>query len=380
MVKLEIDEIKKAILKSNARWEPHETSFANMPDDEKKLLLGYVPGPGEPSLEEREAVAKSNFSAFQAMAAAGAEVGYPSSYDLRNVAGQNFNTSIKSQGGCGSCVAFGVAATVEGTFRRQRNNPSLAVDYSEAQLFYCYARSQGRTCADAPGCVATHSCTGGWWASAALDAFRDSGVADELCYPYIAGDQNCTNLCSDWVNRATKITAWHQIDSPAQMKEWISTRGPLIACFSVYDDFFAIGKGIYSYVTGKFAGGHCVSCVGYNDVENYWICKNSWGTTFGDSGYFRIAYGQVGIDARMWAVDGIIESGWERNKRVIGLWAINEDRNAWAYISDLGWRRISFDNDNIFLDMLAQLTAAKAGSRRVDIRQESGVIKELYVL
>jgi C1A family cysteine protease len=366
MAELALGAIKKAILDSDARWEAQETSFAKMAKEERLLLLGYVPGPGDPSLEERESVAKSNLLSFEAMAVA--EVGYPASYDLRNVAGQNFITSIKNQGGCGSCVAFGVAATVEGTFRRQRNNPGLALDYSEAQLFYCYARSQGRNCSN------------GWWPNNALDFFRDSGVADESCYPYTAGDQNCTNLCSDWMNRATKITAWHRITSTAQIKEWISTRGPLSACFTVYSDFFSYRGGIYKHVTGGVEGGHCVSCIGYNDVEKYWICKNSWGPGFGESGFFRIAYGDCGIDAFMDAVDGISETGWERNKKVIGLYTINQDRNAWAYITDLGWRRVSFENDNIFFDMLSQLTSAKAGSRRVDIRQENGVIKELYVL
>jgi C1A family cysteine protease len=86
------------------------------------------------------------------------------------------------------------------------------------------------------------------------------------------------------------------------MKNWISTKGPLSACFSVYDDFYAYTGGIYSHVSGNLVGGHCVSVVGYNDTGQYWICKNSWGTGFGENGFFRIAYVQCGIDARMWAV------------------------------------------------------------------------------
>ena len=109
--------------------------------------------------------------------------------------------------------------TVEGTLRKQRNKSNLPIDFSEAQLFYCHARSQGRNCSN------------GWWTSNALDSFRDSGVADELCYPYVAKDQNCTNLCTDWLSRARKITAWHRITSPEKMKEWISTKGPLAALF-----------------------------------------------------------------------------------------------------------------------------------------------------
>ncbi len=297
MTNIDIIEIRKAILESDAKWEADETSFMRMPEDVKKNLLGYIPGPEDPSLEEQELIARTNFDTFLTLNAL--EATYPSSYDLTNVDGQNFITNVKNQGNCGSCVAFGVAATTEGTLRRQRNKPNLPVDYSEARLFYCYARSQGRTC---------FGDFGGWWPEKALDFFRDDGVADELCYPYVARDQNCTNLCSNWESRVTKITGWHQITSPAKMKEWISTKGPLIACFSVYEDFYSYGRGIYKHVSGKFEGGHCVCCVGYDDVQKYWICKNSWGTGFGDGGYFRIAYGDCGIDARMDAVDQLLTS------------------------------------------------------------------------
>src|SRR5262249_29188110 len=161
---------------------------------------------------------------------------------------------------------------VEGTFRRQRNDPNLAVDLSEAQLFYCDARSEGRNCSN------------GWWPSNALNAIRDKGLADETCYPYTAGDQNCSNLCADWQSRAIKITGWHHITPTDKMKEWISTRGPICACFTVYNDFFPYNGGIYKHVTGGVAGGHCVCCIGYNDAEKYWICKNSWGTGWGEKG------------------------------------------------------------------------------------------------
>jgi hypothetical protein len=82
----------------------------------------------------------------------------------------------------------------------------------------------------------------------------------------------------------------------------------------------------------------------------------------------------------MWAVEGILEQGWLNNARIIGLWTIDEDRNAWAYIDGVGWRQISPDNDNIFINLLQLLAAAKETGRPVNVYQDNGVIKQVYVL
>jgi hypothetical protein len=282
-------------------------------------------------------------------------------------------------------VAFGSTATVEGTFQVTRNNPNTGIDLSEAQLFYCGAAAQSMNCET------------GWWPDDAFNYYQNTGVADESCFPYTAGDQNC-NLCSDWQSRVTQITAWHNITSTDDMKTWISTRGPLSACFTVYNDFFYYTSGVYTHVSGSCAGGHCISVVGYDDGGGYWICKNSWNTGWGENGFFCIAYGQgfypdsidstgcgsgtsPPIDANMWAVDGFVATGWQNGRLVQGLWAIDQDLNAWAYFDGgVGWAKISPDNSNILFDMLAQLAAAKAAGRPVNFYQENGVIKQIYVL
>ena len=362
---LSVKAVQEAISEVQADWIAGETPFSAMSAEEQSFLLGYEPGPDDPTLQEREAIARANFEATMADSQKG--IGYPTSYDLRNVGGRNYSTPIKNQGSCGSCVAFGTAATVEGHFKRQRNNPNLNINLSEAHLFYCHARSEGRRC------------NNGWWPSKALDAIRDKGVVDDACFPYTAGDQTC-NLCSNWANRLVKIKGWKRFTAVADMKNWLSTRGPLVACYTVYQDFFSYNGGIYRHVSGGVSGGHCVCCVGYNDAEGYWIMKNSWGSGFGENGYFRIAYGECGIDSSMDAVVEVEETGWERSKKIIGLWTNNSNRNAWVYVKDLGWRKISSTNDNIFFDMLTQLIAAKAGNRPVNIHQKNKVITEVYVL
>ncbi|MFZ3555057.1 C1 family peptidase [Streptomyces sp. BH055] len=244
-------------------------------------------------MAEREEVASRNLQNGPAATESATTMGVPSSYDLRDVDGQNFVTPIRDQGNCGSCVAFGTLAAAEGTFRVALKNPELEIDYSEAHLFYCHARREGR------------SCDNGWWVDRALEAIKNSGVVDEHCYPYTPGDQDCAGLCGSAPDRLTYIANWRRYVTPASMKIWLNSEGPLIACFTVYEDFFAYAGGVYRHVSGGRAGGHCVCVVGYDDEGGYWICKNSWGEDWGEDGFFRICYGEVGIDAEMWTVEGI---------------------------------------------------------------------------
>lgn len=71
---------------------------------------------------------------------------------------------------------------------------------------------------------------------------------------------------------------------------------------------------------------------------------------------------------------------WHNNVKVRGLWAINQDRNAWVFINGLGWCRIAHDNDNIFLNMLTQLMMAKTGDRPLNILVQVNTIKQIYLL
>ncbi len=360
--KMDPAQLQAEIDKASGGWLAGESAITQLSAEEQDIMLGYVPSSDEPSLEEREKISLANVQDFESQAVTA--YGYPSSYDLRS---GNFITPVKNQGGCGSCVAFGTCATIEGAYRKLYNKPNENINLSEAHLFYCIAKSQGRHCRN------------GWWVPPSLNATRDIGITAEACFPYTGGDQPC-KLRSDCKNNLTKIGSWHDIKSTSDMKTWLSTKGPLVACYTVYSDFFSYRSGIYRHVSGAVRGGHAVSCVGYNDSQRYWIMKNSWGSSWGENGYFRIAYGQCGIDSVMWAVNSIEDTRWYTNVKVVGLWANDQTRNAWAYISGSGWKKISNENDVIFYNMLTHLASAKAANRPVRIHVEKRVIKQIYVL
>lgn len=279
-------ELKEAIERTeNVEWEVAEGEI----DAESRL--GYLPSRGVPPLEQQEALATQ-----AAAASPPAAPSYPPAVDLRATSAGNMITPIRDQANCGSCVAFGSSAVVEGTARVESGNPELDLDLSEAYLFYCKAAEEGRTCGGPMG---------GWYPKAALDVFSEGGgVPGEECFPYTPGDQPC-NACEDWQSGATTIGSWQPLDTPAEMKEWLATRGPVVASMVVYEDFQRYRGGVYSYVAGPRKGGHCICIVGYDDEGEYWIGKNSWGTGWGEAGFFRIAYGQCGIDSGMLGVEGV---------------------------------------------------------------------------
>lgn len=287
----EHEELWDAVRAANANWMPGHNSMTDLEPEERRRRLGYTPGPEEPPLQAREA---QGF-ARTVMAGVMPPPPLPSAVDWRNQGGHNYITGIKDQQSCGSCVAFGTAATMESRARViqavpvNATNGTALPDLSEAHLFYC-----GNTMGD--------PCANGWWPAAALAFATTTGVVPDTCFPYTPGNQPCAP-CNPWQPLVTKVANSLTLTTVADMKQWLAANGPLITCFTVYADFYAYTSGVYQHATGQLEGGHCVSCIGYDDGQGAWLCKNSWGTRWGAGGFFWIGYGQCGIDATMWAID-----------------------------------------------------------------------------
>lgn len=206
--------------------------------------------------------------------------GLPVRFDWRNatvdgVTG-NFMSPVRNQGKCGSCVAFATVAAFEGALAVASKTPQLNVDVSEQDLF---------------GYIG--SCSYGSWPSSGMSQVMRSGVPDEVCFPYTSGrtgeDGDSSDACRDRSTRTLSAVSSATHYSPASIKQALMN-GPLQTTMSVYEDFMFYKSGVYKHVTGPMMGGHAVTLVGYDDEGRYWIGKNSWGTSWGEDGYFRIAY------------------------------------------------------------------------------------------
>lgn len=268
---------------------------ANTDDSDTQVgnRLGAVPP--STSLAERELQARSR---ARPQADSGADL--PTNWDWRNNEGANYVTPVKDQGYCGSCVAFGTIATLEARVVIALSNSFAGVRLSEAQLYFCYGLSRG-----AVACPA-----GGWWPDEAF-ACLPIGIVPEDCYPYSPVNQAC-NVCPDANNQLTQVSATHTVSAIEDMQRELTHNGPLTACLTVYPDFYYhYTGGVYEYnsaTSGASVGGQCVSMVGYDNAQQCWIAKNSWGQSWGENGFFRIGYQNCGIDAEMWAIDGPITS------------------------------------------------------------------------
>ena len=98
--KVDVKSLAKAIAAQGADWEAGETSMTALSPAERRARLGFEPPPEAPTLEELDSRLRAGERPREAFLAAAA-VGAPPSYDMRNVNGGNFVTSIKDQGGCG---------------------------------------------------------------------------------------------------------------------------------------------------------------------------------------------------------------------------------------------------------------------------------------
>lgn len=214
----------------------------------------------------------------------------PSSFDWRNKDGHTYIGPIRNQGACGSCYAFGVLASAEGTYNVAENLiDENCADFSEAFLAFClsdyYAGFDG--------------CSGANYEYEELDALVDEGmgICNESAFPYTDYEQPCYSPA--WDVPRIEFDAWSRIETLNidAMKTAIMTYGVIDVAVYASTAFQQYTEGIYSDSNTGCPDGyyttvnHAVSLVGWghDTIEgDYWILRNSWGD-WGENGYMRIA-------------------------------------------------------------------------------------------
>jgi len=287
----EMEVLQKRLRERGATWVAGETSLSHLTREEFKHLLGFQPslpfGLAAQLLEQPKSAVLYTL---------------PSSIDWRSHDGGNWISPVKNQHECGSCYAFATLAALETLIKFDQNDPLFVTDLSEQYLVSCGPWGE-RNGYDYGGCLGNYS-------DYVADALMYVGVPDEDCFPYDVNQLTgieplCDGACSDWMSRATTITGWSYIDPQATFYlphpdaiKAVLVNKPVPCGMNIYEDFKNYVGGIYEPLTGQEnLGGHFVCIVGYDDSQSCWIVKNSWGTHWGENGFFRISYNESTINA-----------------------------------------------------------------------------------
>lgn len=214
----------------------------------------------------------------------------PASWDWRNVGGVNFVSPVRNQESCGSCYSFASVGMLEARIRILTNNSQTPI-LSPQEIVSCSQYAQG--------------CNGGFPYLIAGKYAQDFGLVEEDCFPYTGTDSPCKmkkDCFRYYSSEYHYVGGFYGGCNEALMKLELVHHGPMAVAFEVYDDFLHYHKGIYHHTGLRDPfnpfelTNHAVLLVGYGTDPatgvDYWIVKNSWGTSWGENGYFRIRRGR----------------------------------------------------------------------------------------
>lgn len=206
-------------------------------------------------------------------------VDLPDQFDWRE---HNVVTEVKNQGLCGSCWAFSVTGNVEGQYALKHKQ---LLSFSEQELVDCDQLDNG--------------CGGGYMTNAYQAIEKLGGLETEQDYPYSGYGRKCHLIKNETV---AQITSFVNISSDeTKMAQWLLKNGPIsiaINANAMQFYFGGISHPLKIFCSPKNVD-HGVLIVGYGIGQGrfskkpipYWIVKNSWGSGWGNKGYYLVYRG-----------------------------------------------------------------------------------------
>lgn len=251
--------------------------FADMSNEEfRKVYLSRVKRPG---IKRRNPISRSLNGKSSSCDA-------PSSLDWRK---KGAVTGVKDQGDCGSCWSFSSTGAMEGINAIVTGD---LVSLSEQELVDCDTTNDG--------------CDGGYMDYAFEWVINNGGIDSETDYPYTGVDGTCNTTKEE--SKVVTIDGYKDVGESDADLLCATVQQPIsVGMDGSAWDFQLYTGGIYDGDCSDNPDDidHAVLIVGYGSEggEDYWIVKNSWGTSWGVEGYFYIRrntdleYGVCAINA-----------------------------------------------------------------------------------
>lgn len=196
---------------------------------------------------------------------------------------QGVVTAAKDQGSCGSCWAFSAAETLESHLAIATGDPVMKL--SPQQIVSCAPNPD--QCGGSGGCDGSTQ-------PLAFNYTETAGITTDASYPYTSRTGTCDT---------SKITpvAYNSgyVDLPvndgAALMDAVANQGPVSISIAAGGFRFQFYGGGILKSCNDYVMDHAVQLVGYGteNGQDYWLVRNSWGASWGENGYIRLArYGE----------------------------------------------------------------------------------------
>lgn len=230
----------------------------------------------------------------------------PISVDLRSKMPE-----VYDQGELGSCTANALAACFEYENKKENKN-----DFVPSRLFIYYNERVIENSVDSDEGASLYD---------GIKSLQKSGVCPENMWPYNISQFKIKppKICYKTAAKHKAIVVANIQQDITSMKNSLSNGYPFVVGISIYKSFESpkvTNSGVVSIPdinNEEFLGGHAVLVCGYNDIGQIWIVRNSWGTSWGDKGYFYLPYLYLldsHLSSDLWNITKLkINSGFKYN-------------------------------------------------------------------